>query len=155
MNIKINKTVAIKNKKAYFDYSFLDTYVAGIVLTGTEIKSIRQGKASLVDTFCYVNDNAIWMKNSYIAHYDNQGYCSHEERRVRKLLLNLKEIRKIASEVNAPGITIIPIKMFINDRGLCKVEIAVCKGKKEFDKRESIKERDTSRELAAVMKRYR
>ncbi len=153
MNIKINKTVTIKNKKAYFDYAFIETYVAGIVLTGTEIKSIRQGKASLVDTFCYVQDNGVWMKNSYVATYDKQGYCSHEERRVRKLLLNLKEIRKIASE--APGITIIPIKMFINDRGLCKVEIAVCKGKKEFDKRESIKERDTSRELAAVMKRYR
>ena len=155
MNIKINKTVVIFNKKAYFDYSFLDTYVAGIVLTGTEIKSIRQGKASLVDTFCYVNDNAILMKNSYIAHYDNQGYCSHEERRLRKLLLNAKEIRKLAAETKTPGVTIVPIKMFINERGLCKVEIALCKGKKEFDKRESIKDRDTKRELDAAMKNHR
>ena len=155
MNIKINKTVTIKNKKAYFDYAFIETYVAGIVLTGTEIKSIRQGKASLVDTFCYVNDNAIWMKNSYIAHYDNQGYCSHEERRLRKLLLNAKEIRKLAAETKTSGVTIVPIKMFINERGLCKVEIALCKGKKEFDKRESIKERDTKRELDAAMKNCR
>ena len=155
MITKINKTVTIKNKKAYFDYAFIETYVAGIVLTGTEIKSIRQGKASLVDTFCYVQDNGVWMKNSYVANYDKQGYCSHEERRLRKLLLNAKEIRKLEAEVKTPGITIVPIKMFINERGLCKVEIALCKGKKEFDKRESIKERDTKRELDAAMKNYR
>ena len=143
-----------KNKKAYFDYTFLNTYIAGIVLTGTEIKSIRNHKCSLVDTYCYINNNEIYMKNSYIAEYENRGYCNHEERRDRKLLLTKQEIHKLNKEVQTPGFTIIPIKMFINDKGLCKVEIALCKGKKEYDKREIIKQKDTKREIDRILKNY-
>lgn len=143
-----------KNKKAYFDYTFLNTYIAGIVLTGTEIKSIRNHKCSLVETYCYINNNEIYMKNSYIAEYENRGYCNHEERRDRKLLLTKQEIHKLNKEVQTPGFTIIPIKMFINDKGLCKLEIALCKGKKEYDKRESIKQKDTKREIDRILKNY-
>lgn len=150
----MGKEVTIKNKKAYFDYAFLEQYIAGIVLTGTEIKSIRDGKASLVDTFCYIKDNEIWLKNSYIAPYDNGGYTIHEERRDRKLLLTKKEIKSLAKEVLTPGITIVPLLLFINEKGYCKVKIALCKGKKEFDKRETIKEKDNKRELDRIMKNY-
>jgi len=143
-----------KNKKAYFDYTFLNTYIAGIVLTGTEIKSIRNHKCSLVDTYCYINNNEIYMKNSYIAEYENRGYCNHEERRDRKLLLTKQEIHKLNKEVQTPGFTIIPIKMFINDKGLCKLEIALCKGKKDYDKREIIKQKDTKREIDRILKNY-
>ena len=147
--------INIKNKKAYFDYSFIETYTAGIILTGTEIKSIRNGKASLVDTFCYVkNNNEVWMNNSYVAPYDKGWYIKQEERRPRKLLLNKNEIKRLGKESKIPGITIVPIRMFINDRGLCKVEIALCKGKKEYDKRESIKEKDNKRNLDRVMKNF-
>lgn len=152
--MNMGKEVTIKNKKAYFDYAFLEQYIAGIVLTGTEIKSIREGKASLVDTFCYIKDNEIWVKNSYIAAYDNSGYTTHEERRDRKLLLTKKEIKSLAKEVLTPGLTIVPILLFINEKGFCKVKIALCKGKKEFDKRESIKEKDNKRELDRVLKSY-
>lgn len=146
--------VIIKNKKASFDYAFIDTYIAGIMLTGTEIKSIRDGKASLVDSFCYIHNGEMWMKNSYIAEYVNAGYAKHDERRVRKLLLTKKELKKIGSEMLIPGNTVVPTKMFINDNGLCKVEIALCKGKKEFDKRDSLKEKDMNRELDRVRKHF-
>ncbi len=147
--------INIKNKKAYFDYTFIETFIAGIILTGTEIKSIRQGKASLVDTFCYVKDNReVWMTNSYIAPYENSGYIKHEERRQRKLLLNKNEIKRLYRETRNPGITIVPLRLFINERGLCKVEIVLCKGKKEYDKRDSIKEKDNKRNLDRVMKNY-
>ena len=144
----------IKNKKAYFDYSFLDTYIAGIVLTGTEIKSIREHKCSLVDTYCYINNNEIWLKNSYIAEYKNKGYMTHDERRERKLLLRKQEIKKLEKEVKTPGLTIIPLKFFINKNGFCKVEIALCKGKKEYDKREDIKQKDAKREIDRYMKNF-
>lgn len=143
-----------KNKKAYFDYTFLNTYIAGIVLTGTEIKSIRNHKCSLVDIYCYINNNEIYMKNSYIAEYENRGYYNHEERRDRKLLLTKQEIHKLNKEVQTPGFTIIPIKMFINDKGLCKLEIALCKGKKDYDKREVIKQKDSKREIDRILKNY-
>lgn len=150
----VKRNIIIKNKKAYFDYTFIDTYTAGIILTGTEIKSIRNGNASLVDTFCYIKDKGLWMKNSYIAQYEKHGYVSHDERRLRKLLLNKREIKKLESESKVPGITIIPIKMFINDRGLCKVEIALCKGNKEYDKREIKKEKDSKREIDRLIKSF-
>lgn len=143
----------IKNKKAHFDYSFLDKYIAGIVLTGTEIKSIRDGKASLVDTYCYIQDGEMWLKNSYIAEYKNGGYINHEVRRVRKLLLHKDEIRKLANKTKVPGLTIIPLSMYINDRGICKVEIALCKGKKVYDKRSTLKEKDSKREIDKILKR--
>lgn len=145
----------IKNKKALFNYEAIEKIIAGIVLTGTEIKSIREGKASLVDTFCYIKDNEVWLKNSYIKKFDVAGIYNHEERRERKLLLSKQEIRKWKKPLLNPGITIVPLKMFINKEGLCKVEIALCKGKKEYDKRESIKEEDNKRELDRVIKSYK
>ena len=152
---KIKKvSVEINNRKAKYDYDILETLVAGIVLTGTEIKSIRLGKASLVDTFCYVNNGEMIMRNSYIAKYEQCGWQNHEERRERKLLLNKKEIRDFDDESKKPQITIIPLKMFINEKGLCKVLIGLAKGKRDFDKRETIKNRDNKRELDRLMKSY-
>ena len=145
--IKSLNANTINLKKGLKLEKFIYQNILGIILTGTEIKSIRDGKASLVDTFCYVkNNNEVWMNNSYVAPYDKGWYIKQEERRPRKLLLNKNEIKRLGKESKIPGITIVPIRMFINDRGLCKVEIALCKGKKEYDKRESIKKRDLERE---------
>ena len=147
------KEINIKNRRATFDYAITDTYTAGIVLTGTEIKSIRMGKASLVDTFCYINDGEVWVKNMYIAEYFYGTYNNHTERRDRKLLLNRKEIRELRKDSESPGYTIVPLRLFISQKGYAKLVIGVAKGKKEYDKRQSIKERDDQRELArAFMK---
>ena len=145
------KEVNIKNRRATFDYAISDTFTAGLVLTGTEIKSIRQGKASLVDTFCYINNGEVWVKNMYIAEYFYGTYNNHSERRDRKLLLNRKEIRELRKESDGPGFTIVPLRLFINDRGYAKLVIGVGRGKKEYDKRQSIKERDDRRELARAL----
>lgn len=145
------KEVNIKNRRATFDYAISETYTAGIVLTGTEIKSIRLGKASLVDTFCYINDGEVWVKNMYIAEYFYGTYNNHTERRDRKLLLTHKEISALSRETMSPGFTIVPLRLFINDRGYAKLVIGVARGKKEYDKRQSIKERDDKRELARAM----
>ena len=145
------KEVNIKNRRATFDYAIAETYTAGIVLTGTEIKSIRMGKASLVDTFCYINDGEVWVKNMYIAEYFYGTYNNHTERRDRKLLLSKKEIHALERETTSPGYTIVPLRLFINDRGYAKLVIGVAKGKKEYDKRQSIKEQDAKRELARAM----
>lgn len=142
------KEVNIKNRRATFDYEITDTYTAGIVLTGTEIKSIRLGKASLVDTFCYVHDGEVWVKNMYIAEYFYGTYNNHSERRDRKLLLNRKEIAEIAKGAEAAGYTIVPLRLFISQKGYAKLVIGVARGKKEYDKRQSIRERDDRRELA-------
>ena len=147
---KIGNNIIIKNKRASFDYEFIETFTAGIVLTGTEIKSIRLGKASLVDTHCVVERREVWVKNMYIAEYFYGTYNNHATRRDRKLLLNRKEIRNIESSAKNDGFTIIPTKMFINDKGLVKVVIAIAKGKKEYDKRQSLKERDDKREMSRV-----
>lgn len=144
----------IKNKKAKYDYEILETYIAGIVLTGTEMKSIRAGKASLVDTHCTVDNNEVWLRNSFINKFELGTYNNHEEKRPRKLLLNKKEIRTLEKEVQIKGNTIVPLKMFINKRGYCKVEIALCRGKKDYDKRQTIKERDNKRELDKIMKSF-
>ena len=148
MKEKAKNNILIKNKRASFDYELLETYTAGIVLTGTEIKSIRLGKASLVDTFCIVDKGELWVKNMYIAEYFYGTYNNHNARRDRKLLLTKKELRKIASAVKASGFTIVPTRLFINERGLAKVIIAIARGKKEYDKRDSIKDRDDKREMA-------
>lgn len=145
--------VNIKNKRASFDYEVIDTYTAGIVLTGTEIKSIRLGKASLVDTFCYFNRGELWVKNMNISEYFYGSYNNHSARRERKLLLNQKELRKLERDTLTPGFTIVPLRMFINEKGFAKVVIGLCKGKKEYDKRESIKERDDKRYMDRFMKR--
>lgn len=146
-----SKEINIKNRRATFDYAIGDTYTAGIVLTGTEIKSIRAGKASLVDSFCFISNGEVWVKNMYIAEYFYGTYNNHVERRDRKLLLNRKEIRSLIKDGGVAGYTIVPLRLFINDRGLAKLVIGVGKGKKEFDKRQSIKEREDRRDLARVM----
>ncbi len=145
--------INIKNKRASFDYEFIDTYTAGIVLTGTEIKSIRQGKASLVDTFCYFVRSELWVKNMYIAEYFYGSYNNHAARRDRKLLLTRKELRKLERDTQAPGFTIVPTRLYINEKGLAKVVIALAKGKKEFDKRETLKEKDARREMDRFFKK--
>jgi len=150
---KLGNSIQIKNKRASFDYEFIDTFVAGIVLTGTEIKSVRLGKASLVDTYCIVVHGEVWVKNMYIAEYFYGTYNNHAERRERKLLLNKKEIRSIESAAKNNGFTIIPSKLFINDKGLVKVVIAIAKGKKEYDKRQTIKERDDDRSIKRAFMR--
>ena len=149
---KLNNNILIKNKRATFDYELLETFVAGIVLTGTEIKSIRAGKASLVDTYCIVERSQIWVKNMYIAEYFYGTYNNHSERRERKLLLNKKEIRKLETAAKNSGFTIVPTRLFINDKGLAKLVVAIAKGKKEYDKRESIKARDDKREIDRAFK---
>ena len=145
--------INIKNKRASFDYELLDTYQAGIVLTGTEIKSIRLGKASLVDTFCFFNNGELWVKNMYIAEYFYGTYNNHQARRDRKLLLTKKELQKIQRLSKESGFSVIPTKIYINDKGLEKIIIAVAKGKKVYDKRESIKEREDKRQMDRAFKR--
>lgn len=153
MKEKVSKNINIKNRRATFDYEIIEEYVAGIVLVGTEIKSIRQGKASLVDTFCYFHNGELWLKNANISQYFYGSYNNHNERRERKLLLNKKELRKLQESIKNPGFTIIPLRLFLNDRGFVKVKLAIAKGKKEYDKRASIKEKEDKRNMARAMKR--
>ncbi len=148
-----SKDINIKNRRATFDYAISDTFTAGIVLTGTEIKSLRQGKASLADTFCYVDNGEVWVKNMYIAEYFYGTYNNHSTRRDRKLLLNKKEIAKLEKSGKEAGYTIVPLRLFINDRGLAKLVIGIARGKKEFDKRQSIKEREDKRTMARIMQK--
>lgn len=147
-----NNTVNIKNRKATFDYEIVETYTAGIVLTGTEIKSIRQGKVGLTDTYCSVIKGEVWVKNMYIAEYSFGSYNNHMTHRDRKLLLNRKEIRRIAKDALQPGFSIVPLRLFINDRGLAKLVIATARGKKQYDKRQSIKEREDKRSIDRMFK---
>lgn len=139
--------VNIKNKRAEFDYFVIDRFTAGIVLTGTEIKSIRAGKAGLVDTFCFIHDGELWVKNMYVAPYELGSYNNHSLRRDRKLLLNRKEIRNLQNDTKAPGFTIVPLRLYINEKGLAKLEIGLCRGKKEYDKRATLREKDDRREM--------
>lgn len=147
------KEINIKNKRATFDYAISETFTAGLVLTGTEIKSIRMGKASLVDTFCYVASGEVWIKNMYIAEYFYGTYNNHAARRDRKLLLNRKEIRRLEKNGKEAGFTIVPMRLFINDRGLAKIVIGIGRGKKEYDKRQSIKEREDRRSMARMFEK--
>lgn len=151
MHKDIKRTILIKNKRATFDYELIETFSAGIVLTGTEIKSIRLGKASLTDSYCTVINQELWVKNMYIAEYFYGTYNNHTARRDRKLLVTKKERRKIEQKVKTTGFTIVPVKLLINDRGLAKLVIAIAKGKKEYDKRESIKEREDKRSMSRMM----
>ena len=146
-------SINIKNKRATFDYELLDTYTTGLVLTGTEIKSIRLGKASLVDTFCYFEKGELWVKNMYIAEYFYGTYNNHAPRRERKLLLNRKELKKIERAVKETGQTIIPTRLFLSDKGLAKLNIAVAKGKKQYDKRQSLREKDDKRDMDRFFKK--
>ncbi len=146
-------SINIKNKRASFDYEFIDTYVAGIVLTGTEIKSIRLGKASLVDTFCFFTNGELWVKNMHVAEYFYGSYNNHAARRDRKLLLTKKELLKLQRGTRETGFTIVPTRLFINEKGLAKVVIALAKGKKEYDKREALKEKADRREMDRMFKK--
>ena len=146
--------INIKNKRAEHDYLIIDRYTAGIVLTGTEIKSIRAGKASLIDTFCYIHHGEMWVKNMYVAEYDFGSYNNHATRRDRKLLLHRKEILSLQDEMKNPGFTIVPLRMFINEGGLAKVIIGLCRGKKEYDKRAALREKQDRREMERAVKKY-
>ena len=143
----------IINRKARHEYNILENYTAGIVLQGSEVKSIKAGKANIGDAYCVITNGEIWLKNSHVSKYDSDKFTNHEEKRDRKLLLNKKEIRRLTSDVQNPGYTIIPLKMFIM-KGKIKLEIGLCKGKKYYDKRESIKERDSKRELDRIKKNF-
>jgi SsrA-binding protein len=146
--------INIKNRRASFDYIVTETFTAGIVLTGTEIKSIRQSKASLVDTYCTFINEELWVKNMHVAEYFYGSYNNHVARRDRKLLLERKELRKLKEAVKNPGFTIVPMRLFINEKGLAKLVIALARGKHEYDKRESIKERDDKREMDRIRRSY-
>ena len=145
-------SINIKNRRATFDYEITDTYTAGIVLTGTEIKSIRMGKASLADTYCLVENHEVRVKNMYIAEYFYGTYNNHSARRDRKLLLSRKEITKLSKSSAEAGFTIVPLRMFISERGYAKLVIGVARGKKAYDKRQSIKEREDKRQLDRIFK---
>lgn len=145
----------IVNRKAKFNYEFIDSFKAGIVLTGTEIKSVKEGKVNLGDSFCYLRDGEMWIKNLHISLYNHGSYANHEPMRLRKLLLTKKEIKKLEGKIKEKGLTIIPYKIFFNERGLAKIEINLARGKKSYDKRESIKERDTQKEIQRVKKTIR
>lgn len=148
-----SNNINIKNRRATFDYEISDTFSAGIVLTGTEIKSIRLGKAGLTDTFCFINNGEVWVKNMYIAEYEFGSYNNHAARRDRKLLLNKKEINTLLKFSQQSGFTVVPLRVFINDRGLAKMVIGIGRGKKTFDKRQSIKEREDKRIMDRMMKK--
>ena len=152
--IRKKSAVNIRNKKASFEYFFIETYTAGIVLTGTEIKSIRLGKASLVDTFCYINNGEIWVKGMNITPYFYGSYNNHEAKRDRKLLLNRREIARLESATKQTGYTIIPLLVFLDEHGRAKMDLALCKGKKEFDKRQTLKAKEDLREMDRAMKHY-
>ena len=139
--------VSIKNRKASYEYSFLDTYVAGIQLVGVEIKSIRNCSVNLSESYCVFQHGELYLKNTHISPYENAGYVKVDPLRDRKLLLNKNELRKLSEGVSRKGLTIVPTKMFINNRGLCKVEVCLCQGKKNYDKRESLKEKDLKKRI--------
>jgi len=145
--------IQIKNRRATFDYELLETYVAGIVLTGTEIKSLRLGKAGLADSFCYMDKGELWVKNMYIAEYFYGSYNNHASRRDRKLLLKRKELKKLAAGAQNNAHTIVPTRLFINERGLAKTVVALARGKKKYDKREAMRARDAEREMSRALKR--
>lgn len=152
----MQKTINIQNKKARFQYEILDKYTAGIVLTGTEIKSIRNSKASIAESFCEFNDRGeLFVVNMTVEEYAFGNYYNHKPKAVRKLLLNKKELKKLNKEVQNSGLTIIPLRLFINEKGYAKLNIALAKGKKLYDKRETIKDRDSKRYLDRIKKLHK
>lgn len=148
------KTVNILNKRAKFDFEILDTYTAGIVLTGTEIKSIRLGKAQITDSFCEFTNGELFAINTSIEEYAFGNQFNHKSRSERKLLLNKRELKKLERDVQAKGLTIVPLKLFTNEKGIAKLEIGLCRGKKTYDKRESLKEADTKRDIDRIKKAF-
>ena len=149
------KKINIRNKRATFDYEILEEYIAGIVLVGTEIKSIRLSKASLVDCYCYFEKNELWIRGMNISEYD-WGTCNnHIPKRDRKLLLNRKELNKLSRALQDKGLTVVGLRLFLNERGLAKVAIGLARGRKSYDKREYLKENDAKREMDKAMKKYK
>ncbi|HEX8547123.1 MAG TPA: SsrA-binding protein SmpB [Cytophagaceae bacterium] len=149
---KFSNNINIRNKKASFEYSFIETYVAGIVLSGTEIKSIRMGLVNLQEAYCFFNRDELFVKSLHISKYNQGTHYNHEPMRERKLLMKRKELNKLLGKSEENGVTIIPIRIFTNDRGFAKLEIALAKGKKLFDKREDIKSKDVKRELEKIVR---
>ncbi len=150
--MRTENTINIKNRKASFEFAFIDKYIAGLQLTGTEIKSIREGKSTINDAFCVFHKNELLIRNMHIAPYFNGTYNNVPEKRDRKLLLNKHELEKLQGKLKDQGLTIIPLRLFINEKGYAKLEIALAKGKKLFDKREDIKKRDVERETSRKLK---
>ena len=146
------QNINIKNKRAYFEYEILEKFIAGIQLVGTEIKSIRNSKASIVEAYCRFTLNELYVVNMNISEYDFGNINNHEARRDRKLLLTKKELEKLQKKMKESGLTIVPLRMFMNDRGLAKLEIGLAKGKKTYDKRESLKQKDSKRDMDRAMK---
>ena len=153
--IRKKSPVNIRNKKASFEYFFIETLTAGIVLTGTEIKSIRAGKASLVDSYCLIINGEMWVRGMSVSPYFYGSYNNHEMKRDRKLLLTKREIRKLQSATKQTGYTIVPLLVFLDENGRAKMDIALCKGKKAFDKRQTLKEKEDRREMDRAMKVYK
>lgn len=151
--MRLRSDVNIKNRRATFDYIILEHYTAGIQLYGTEIKSIRESKASLADTYCQFVGDELWVKQMHIAEYRFGSYNNHETKRDRKLLLTRKELRKLQRQTRETGKSIIPLRMFINEKGIAKLEIALCQGKHAYDKRQSLREKDDKREMDRLLKR--
>lgn len=141
------KTISIKNKKVYYEYFLLEEFVAGIQLTGTEIKSIREGKVSFVDSFCSFSKGELFVRNLHIAEYRLGTHYNHDPKRDRKLLLNARELKKLETKSREKGFTIVPFMLFINEKGLAKLKIALAKGKHSYDKRETLKQKDVKREI--------
>ena len=152
----MQKNINIRNKKARFEYEILDKYTAGIVLTGSEIKSIRQGKASIAESFCEFNEqNELFVINMTVEEYSHGTHYNHKPKAERKLLLNKRELKKLEKEIKNTGLTIVPLRMFINEKGFAKLDIALAKGKKLYDKRETIKDRDNKRDLDRIKKNFK
>lgn len=149
-----SQAVSIANKKARFEYELLESFTAGIQLQGTEIKSLRQGNANLAEAFCYEKEGEVWITGMYIAEYSYGSYMNHQPKRLRKLLLNKREIKKIASALQDVGITIVPLRLYINNKGWAKIDIALARGKKLHDKRQDLKKKDDKRQMDRVMKNF-
>ena len=149
------RNINIRNKRATFDYEILEEFIAGVVLVGTEIKSIRAGKASLTDSYCYFQDGELWIRGVNISEYD-WGTCNnHVPRRDRKLLLQRKELNKLQRQLQDRGLTVVGLRMFLSERGFAKIVIGLARGRKAYDKREYIKENDAKREMDKAMKIYK
>ncbi len=152
--MKKQTNIELYNKKATFNYLLIDTYKAGIVLSGTEVKSIRDGKINLSDSYCFFKDGELWVKNLHISEYSFGTYNNHAPLRQRKLLLHKRELQKLLSKIKEKGFTIIPYKIYFNERNLCKIDICLAKGKKSFDKRETLKAKDEKKDMQRIMKSY-
>ena len=151
----IDKSISISNRKARYEYELLEIFTAGIQLKGTEIKSLRAGNANIAESYCYVQLSEVWVTGIYIAEYQYGSYMNHEPKRLRKLLLNKKEINKISSALQNVGITLVPLKLYISDKGWAKIDIALAKGKKLHDKREDLKQKDDKRQMDRALKKFK